>query len=139
MSSPDWELLAERYLLPYIKKFDKNQKRLFGEGANTEIHNLAFMVLKDANRKGDLHKYGLVRYAQKMLEPIQTLLLREGTVVKVQRGEKVFYRNNIKWTPEEINRLRELKARGMKVKNISRILNRSKASVYTKLRWLVIG
>ncbi len=53
---------------------------------------------------------------------------------QIDRGDKVFYRNNIKWTPEEINRLRELKARGVKVKNIARILGRSKASVYLKLR-----
>jgi len=69
-----------------------------------------------------------------MLEPIQSMLIREGTVIKVNRGDKVFYRNNIKWTPEEINKLRELRARGTKVKNIARILGRSKESVYLKLR-----
>jgi len=127
-------MLAERYILPYIKKTDKNQARLFGEGALTEIHNIAFNVLRESNRKGDLHKYGLVKYAKNMLEPIQSMLIREGTVIKVIRGDKVFYRNNIKWTPEEINRLRELRARGTKVKNIARILGRSKASVYSKLR-----
>ncbi len=50
MGSPDWQMLAERYLLPYINKIDKNQRRLFGEEALTEIHNIAFNVLRESNR-----------------------------------------------------------------------------------------
>ena len=144
MVSPDWEELAERYALPYIEGRTKDYSLFFKEGIGKNlIHNEMFNMLMDyyakrgyhdkRNRaKRDIHKLGMVKHADKMLPFVQTRLLREGKVIEYTRMGKKTVRNNVKWSNEEVEQLKNLLAEGRKPKQIAGILGRSRASIYTK-------
>ena len=137
----EWNGLADRYLIPYINKVDKNQARLFTD-SNNEVHNLAFNMLmanvpylkKDGKTHKDFRRFGIVVHADKMLEHIQATLLKQGTVIQYQRNGKQITRNNLKWTDTEITQLRNLHNNKVSIRGIARRLGRSKNSAYQKLR-----
>lgn len=90
-------------------------------------------LTKDKKHK-DFRKYGMVVHSSKMLGNIQASLLKQGTVIQFQRGEKTIIRNNIKWTDAEIMQLKQMHSNNISIKKIAKALGRSKESAYQKLR-----
>ena len=141
MASPDWSLLAGKYLYPYIVSNNKEYSSLFKSGtAENIIHNQAFNMeneyfakLQHVSKK-DIHKQGIVVNSAKMLPYIQTKLMQEGRIVKYSRNGKEIIRNNVEWSEGEISEAENLKAQGVSIKSIAKRLGRSYASTYQKLR-----
>jgi hypothetical protein len=143
MTSPDWEILSEKYLLPYIESNTKDYSSLFKKGASNIVHNQAFNMeneyfarrgYKTDKAKKDIHKQSIVLNSEKMLPYIQTKLIKDKKVIKYVRQEKEVFRNNIKWTEEEAEQASSLKAQGLNINQISKRLGRSYISVYKKLK-----
>lgn len=141
MSSPDWEVLADKYLYPYITDNYKDYTDLFGRQDKNIIHNDAFNMLidnyKEKQRKSkkpiDYRRYGIVKHSQEMLPYIQEKLIDEGKVIKYYIGGKEIVRNNNKWTKEEKIQFKNLRDEGRSAKSISKVMGRSRGSIQTRI------
>ena len=143
MASPDWSVLSEKYLLPYIESNTKDYQSLFKKGASNIVHNQAFNMeneyfarkgYKSKKAKKDIHKQSIVINSDKMLPFIQRKLIEERKVIKYQRNGKEIIRNNVKWTKAEAEQASNLKAQGLSINQISKRLGRSYISVYKKIK-----
>lgn len=143
MVSPDWSVLSEKYLLPYIESNTKDYQSLFKKGASNIVHNQAFNMeneyfarkgYKSKKAKKDIHKQSIVINSDKMLPFIQSKLIEERKVIKYQRNGKEIIRNNVKWTKAEAEQASNLKAQGLSINQISKRLGRSYISVYKKIK-----
>ena len=143
MASPDWSVLSEKYLLPYIESNTKDYQSLFKKGASNIVHNQAFNMeneyfarkgYKSKKAKKDIHKQSIVINSDKMLPFIQRKLIEERKVIKYQRNGKEIIRNNVKWTKAEAEQASSLKAQGLSINQISKRLGRSYISVYKKIK-----
>ena len=143
MASPDWSVLSEKYLLPYIESNTKDYQSLFKKGASNIVHNQAFNMeneyfarkgYKSKKAKKDIHKQSIVINSDKMLPFIQSKLIEERKVIKYQRNGKEIIRNNVKWTKAEAEQASSLKAQGLSINQISKRLGRSYISVYKKIK-----
>ena len=143
MTSPDWEILSAKYLLPYIESNTKDYQSLFKKGASNIVHNQAFNMeneyfarkgYKSKKAKKDIHKQSIVINSDKMLPFIQRKLIEERKVIKYQRNGKEIIRNNVKWTKAEAEQASNLKAQGLSINQISKRLGRSYISVYKKIK-----
>lgn len=143
MASPDWGILSEKYLLPYIESNTKDYQSLFKKGASNIVHNQAFNMeneyfarkgYKSKKAKKDIHKQSIVINSDKMLPFIQRKLIEERKVIKYQRNGKEIIRNNVKWTKAEAEQASNLKAQGLSINQISKRLGRSYISVYKKIK-----
>ena len=143
MASPDWSVLSEKDLLPYIESNTKDYQSLFKKGASNIVHNQAFNTeneyfarkgYKSKKAKKDIHKQSIVINSDKMLPFIQRKLIEERKVIKYQRNGKEIIRNNVKWTKAEAEQASSLKAQGLSINQISKRLGRSYISVYKKIK-----
>ena len=144
MTSPDWGIIAEKYVYPYLISDTKDYAELLKDGTGRNIlHNEVFNMengyfakrgYKSKHPQKDIHKQGIVINSDKMLPYIQARLIQEGKVIKYSRQGKGVVRNNVKWTDEEVTEAKNLKAHGINIKSIAKRLGRSYVSTYQKLR-----
>jgi hypothetical protein len=138
MTSPDWEQIAEKYVAPDLENNTKDLGRYFGPNAKNNLHNDVFNSLKDKRKKGDLHRYALVKNYSKLLPGIQKRLIADKKIIQYQHNGKTIYRNNVPWSNEETQRLRELSSMKQSNETIAKTLGRSKKSVIRKRQHLKI-
>ncbi|MHB1764740.1 MAG: hypothetical protein ACYCS1_04275 [Gammaproteobacteria bacterium] len=137
MTSPEWSILSEKYLMPYIDGYTKDYNEYFGIDAKKNIHNTAFNMLQNnayiqKRKKINLRRQGMVIHSDKMLPFIQKKLLEQHKVVKYTIDGKEVYRNNVPWTADEEATLKTLRGKGESYKVIARTLRRSRRSVADK-------
>ena len=142
--SPDWGIIAEKYIYPYLISDTKDYAEVLKEGTGRNIlHNEVFNMeneyfakrgYKSQHSQKDIHKQGIVLNSDKMLPYIQARLIQEGKVIKYSRQGKEVVRNNVKWNEEEITEAKNFKAQGFSIKTIAKRLGRSYTSTYQKMR-----
>lgn len=134
MTSPDWNEIAEKYTVKDLEAATSDYSKYFGKDAKNNLHNDVFNSLQRKGKKGDLHRYALVKHYADLLPGIQKKLLEEGKVIKYSYNGKEIYRSNSpKWKDTEIEQLRQITSR-KDVPQVAKALGRSQRSVYDKWR-----
>lgn len=132
--SPDWEAIGRDYSSLDLETETKDYSRYFGKDAKNNLHNDLFNSLQRKGKKGDLHKYSIIKHYDDVLPGIQKKLIEEGKVVPYTRNGVQSFRSNNKWSLMEAEFLDSNVTKREDIPEVAKRLGRSEKSVYNKWR-----